>query len=241
MALAQADEGDGPVRSALMTRVFIGFSMLALVSFALFCAGKWFGSEIALAGYADDPTPREIVIGNDVLVAPSNMIRFERARRDGIASRLDLYMRWPQMDGYSREASATFNNLDGSRSIVFLGFEERMMSRDMSGRFAPIYDSLIAKPGRPGPSGITFYDFIAKSGYLGEMLAVAQRPGEDPFVARCLTGQSAEESLAPCERDIQVGGNLSLTYRFAAHLLSDWRRLDAAVAAKAADLLRTGR
>ena len=48
------------------------------------------------------------------------------------------------------------------------------------------------------------------------MLAVAERPGEDPFVARCLTGASAAESLAPCERDIQLGDDLSLTYRFPA-------------------------
>ncbi|MBX3566923.1 MAG: hypothetical protein KF914_02620 [Rhizobiaceae bacterium] len=238
--MGQAEANEGPVRSALMTRVFVGLSVLALLSFALFAAGQWFGSEIALAGYTDDPTPREVVIGNNVIVAPSNMIRFERARRDGIAQRLDLYLRWPQMDGYSQAASPEFNNLEGTRSIIFVGFEQRMMSRDMSGRFAPIYEALISKPGTPGPSGLTLYDFIAKSGYLGEMLAVARRPGKDPFVARCLTGQSAEVSLAPCERDIQIGDNLSLTYRFASHLLPEWRRLDAAVVAKASELLKTG-
>ena len=41
-----------------------------------------------------------------------------------------------------------------------------MMSRDMSGRFAPIYSSLIVKPGKPGPGGIDVYAFIEKSGYL---------------------------------------------------------------------------
>ncbi|MGO4843225.1 hypothetical protein AB4144_64220, partial [Rhizobiaceae sp. 2RAB30] len=58
-------------------------------------------------------------------------------------------------------------------------------------------------------------------------------------VARCLTGQSAEESLAPCERDIHVGGNLSLTYRFPRELLQGWRSLDAAVLATARSLIRT--
>ena len=115
------------------------------------------------------------------------------------------------------------------------------MSRDMSGRFAPIYDTLIVKPGRPAQAGVTLYDFVAKSGYLNEILAVAERPGQEPFVARCLTGRSAEESLAPCERDIQIGDNLSITYRFASQLLTDWRRLDAAVTAKAGEMLRTGR
>lgn len=242
MAIAdrQADEVGVPVRTALMTRIFIGLSVLALLSFVLFVASRWFGASIALAGYTADPTPREIVIGNNVIVAPSNAIRFERARRDGIASRLDLYLRWPEMDGYSPEASDAFNNLGGTRRIIFLGFEERMMSRDMSGRFAPIYDALIDKPGKPGPAGLILHDFSKKSGYLNEMLVVAHRESGDPFVARCLTGVSAEGSLAPCERDIQVGDNLSLTYRFPAELLADWRRLDASVRARASEMLKTG-
>ena len=72
------------------------------------------------------------------------------------------------------------------------------------------------------------------------MLAVATRPGKDPFVARCLSGPSAEESLAPCERDIHVGDGLSLTYRFPREFLGNWQALDAAIAAKAAHILKTG-
>ncbi len=64
------------------------------------------------------------------------------------------------------------------------------------------------------------------------MLAVAERPGKDPFVARCLSGPTAEELLAPCERDIQVGDSLSLTYRFPREFLGDWQALDAAIAAE---------
>ena len=41
------------------------------------------------------------------------------------------------------------------------------------------------------------YGFTEKSGYLNEVLAVAERPGDTPFVARCLSGPSAEQSLAP--------------------------------------------
>ena len=59
---------------------------------------------------------------------------------------------------------------------------------------------------------------------------MAARPGKDPFVARCLSGPSAEESLAPCERDIHVGDDLSLSYRFPIELLADWQALDKAVA-----------
>jgi hypothetical protein len=227
------------VDSALMKRVFYAFAALALLSVAISIGGKWFGRSIAMAGYTDDPTVKEIVIGNDVIAVPANFIRFERARHDGIAPRLDLYLRYPEMDGYSAGARDDFNHAGREKKIVFLSFEERMMSRDMSDRFAPIYSSLIERPGRPGPGGTVLYDFMPKSGYLNEVLAVAERPGKDPFVARCLTGPSAEESLAPCERDLQVGENLSLTYRFPNEFLVEWQKLDAAILAETARILKT--
>lgn len=228
------------VDSRLMTRVFYAFVVLALLSVCLAIGGKWFGRSVALAGHTDDTTIHEIVIGNNVLAVPSNAIRFERARRDGIASRLDLYLRYPQMEGYSAAARDDFNHAGAKKNIIFLSFEPQTMSRDMSGRFAPIYSSLIAKPGTPGPAGITFYDFTEKSGYLNERLAVAERPGETPFVARCLSGESAANSLAPCERDILVGDELSLAYRFPQEFLADWQALDEAIAAEAARILKTG-
>ncbi|KQZ13186.1 hypothetical protein ASD44_03195 [Mesorhizobium sp. Root554] len=228
------------VNSSLMMKVFYCFAALAALSIAISMAGKWFGHAIAMAGYTDDTTVREIVIGNNVIAVPSNYIRFEQARRDGVAQRLDLYLRYPQMDGYSAAARNDFNNAGAKKRIVFLSFEERAMSRDMSGRFAPIYSSLIVKPGKPGPGRTTLYSFNDKSGYMNEMLAVAERAGKDPFVARCFTGPSAEESLAPCERDIQVGDNLSLSYRFPAEFLGDWQALETAMSAEAARILKTG-
>lgn len=227
--------------SAFMWRVFYAFGALALLSVAISIGGKWLGKSIALAGHTDDTTVFEIVIGNNVVSAPANAIRFERDRRDGITERLDLYLHWPDMRGYSAALRDDFNNVGGSRSIVFLTLEERMMSRDMSGRYDPIYRSLIEPGGRSGPSGVTFFDFVEKSGYVDEVLAVAPRQGGEPFVARCLTGESATESLAPCERDIQVGDDLSLTYRFPAELLNDWSALDQAVAGQARKLIRSGK
>ena len=223
-----------------MTKVFYIFAALALLSLAISVGGKWLGRSIALAGHTDDTTLREIVIGNNVISAPANMIRSDRQRRDGVADRLDLYLRWPQLDGYSDPARDDFNHAKGTRRIVFLSFEQRMMARDMSGRLDPIYTSLLARPGTAGPSGTTLYAFNEKSGYMNEVLAVAAQPDGGAFVTRCLVGVSAAESLAPCERDIHVGDNLTLSYRFPRELLGDWRRLDAAIRVKAASMLRTG-
>ncbi|WFP61138.1 hypothetical protein [Mesorhizobium sp. WSM4904] len=240
MREAAAAEQFEVVDSTFMKRVFYAFAALALLSVAISVGGKWLGRSIAMAGYTDDTTVRQVVIGNNLISVPANFIRFDQTRRDGIATRLDLYLRYPEMDGYSSAARDDFNHAT-TKKIIFLSFEPRMMSRDMSGRFAPIYSALIVRPGTPGPSGTTLYGFTEKSGYLNEVLAVADRPGKDPFVARCLSGPSAEESLAPCERDIQVGDDLSLTYRFPRELLGNWQALDAAIAAKVAGILRTGR
>lgn len=222
-----------------LTKVFYGFAAIAAVSLAINLAGHRFGGTIALAGHTPDPTMREIVIGNDVVVAPANAIRFDRARRDGVASRLELYLRWPDMTGYTEAAKDDFNAVGGRRSLVYLSFEPRAMSRDMSGRFDPIYRSLIVSPGVPGGGDVLLYGFTEKSGYLGEVLAVAEAAGSEPLVARCLTGAGAAESLAPCERDIHVGEDLSLTYRFPQELLANWRELESAVRSSALAMVRT--
>ena len=238
-SLAAEPRSAGAISPSFVMKVFYVFAALALLSLAISIGGKWFGRSIALAGHTDDTTQREIVIRNNVISAPANTIRFDRQRRDGVAERLDLYLRWPALDGYSDAARDDFNHARGARNILFLSFEEGIMSRDMSGRLEPIYSAMLVRPGKAGPGGTTLYAFNEKSGYLNEVLAVAARPDGETFVARCLVGESAAESLAPCERDVHVGDNLSLSYRFPRELLGDWQKLDAAIRAKAASMLRT--
>ncbi len=230
-----------PVRPAFMWRVFYAFAALALLSAAISVAGKWAGRSIAMAGHADDPAVHEVVIGNNVLAVPGSMIRFEGSRRGGVASRLDLYLRWPQLDGYSHAARDDFNHVGGSRRILFLSFEERIMSRDMSGRLEPIYRALIEDRGRPGPGGLTVHRFSPDSGYVDEVLVIGDAGAKRPFVARCLSGEAAKASLAPCERDIHVGDGLNLVYRMPAELAGSWREVEAAVRAAAERFLQTAR
>jgi hypothetical protein len=229
------------VHTSPMLKVLYAFAILIMLSIAISIGGKWLGRSIAMAGHSDSTKVHEIVIGNNVLAIPANMIRFEGGRRDGVAARVDLYMRWPDMEGYSTETRDDFNNVGSTRRVLFVSIEEQTMSRDMSGRYLPIYSSLIRQPGKPGPAGTVIYDFTEKSGYMNEVLAVAARPGADPFVARCLTGANAAESLAPCERDIHIGAHLSLTYRFPRELLGEWPALESAMMVKAAEILKTGR
>jgi hypothetical protein len=218
-------------------RLFAVAAILALLAVLISVGGSWLGRSLALAGHTQDRTLREIVIGNNVLAVPSNAIRFAEARIDGVTERLDLYLHWPELDGYTAATRNAFNNATNEKRILFLAFEEAAMSRDMTGRLEPIYRQLIERSGRDLGNGLTAYGFTEASGYRDEELVVGR--GASPFVARCLTRPAAKESLAPCERDLRLGEDLSLTYRFPREMLTRSSALDQAVVERAQLFLRT--
>jgi hypothetical protein len=236
---AALTEKPSPAGSRFAIRIFYVCAALAMISVAISIAGKLLGGSIASVGHTDDANVFEVVVGNNVLAVPANYIRFEKHRTNGDVGRLDLYMRWPDLAGYSNDIRDDFNHRDGSRRILFLSVEARQMSRDMSARLDPIYRRLIELPGMPVNNGLRAYRFSESSGYMNEMLVVGDRAGEPPFVARCLTGSVAADSLAACERDLHFGDDLSLTYRFPAGILVEWRKLDKAIVEKMRGFLRT--
>ena len=219
-------------------RLFLIFAGLALVALLISLGERMVGGRIALGGHSDSVLAHEIIIGDDVLSVPENMIRLPEQRRGGVAGRLDLYLSWPGLTGFSRQEKQIFNGTRENGRLIFLSFEERVMSCDMSGRFAPIYRFLIEGEGAAGPAGLTRYVLPAKAGYLNEVLYVGPLEGETRFVARC-SEEEKENLIAACERDMQVGGNLSATLRFPVALLSEWRALSAAIAPLTAQLVRT--
>lgn len=225
------------VDGRFVTRLCAAVATLVLLSVAISLGGKWLGRSIVLAGHSDDPSLQEIVIGNNVLAIPANAIRFEDARRDGVTDRLDLYLHWPDLEGYSDQRREAFNNGDADRSIVFLTIAEASMSRDMTGRFEPIYRKLLNANGRRVTPELAAYRFTEASGYRDEELVVGT--GQNPFVARCLSAEAATTSLAPCERDLRIGEELSLTYRFPRAMLTHAAALDAKIRSRAQAWLRT--
>ncbi|UXN60076.1 hypothetical protein [Phyllobacterium zundukense] len=213
--------------SALLRRVFYAIATLALVSLCLTIAGHYLGHTISLGGHTEDTKPREIVIGNNVLEVPANTIRFERQRRNGDAERVDLYLHWPDMLGYQPAFLSDFNSAGPEKRLLFLTFEPRATSQDMSGRYGPIYSTLTEGPGSKGPAGLTTQKLRADSGFVNEELMVsAEQAGRLPFVARCLDEQTSKTNLASCQRDIFLGEDLQLTYRFPREILGDWQKLD---------------
>src|SRR5262249_18812696 len=74
----------GLLASAFMWRVFYTFGAVALLSVAISVGGKWLGRSIALGGHTEDTTVSHVVIGNNIVSAPANTIRFERDRVDHV-------------------------------------------------------------------------------------------------------------------------------------------------------------
>jgi hypothetical protein len=236
--LPASDEESPLISNRLVLRLTIAIVALALLTLAISLGGQWFGARIALAGHTEDTSPVSVAIGQDRIAIPANMIRFPEQRRNGTAERLDLYLTWPQMQGYSRAERLRFDDVSQPSTLIFLQMSEGTMSRDMSGRLSPIYSKLFEGQPEPGPFGLTLHRLRKDSGYGAEVVLtgpadrtdIGSADGHGTYVVRCLlpaTGETASSS--DCQRDVLVGDNLSVLYRFSSIELKDWQRIDDSV------------
>ncbi|MDX3926985.1 MAG: hypothetical protein QHC90_14420 [Shinella sp.] len=223
--------GQAPLISdRFLARLTVGVAILAAVTAALSFAGSKFGERIALAGHTESTEEFDIFIGQDHLRLPANVIRFEEQRQTAIAQRADLYLTWPEMQGYSDATRMRFNDAGRPESLVFLQISQSTMSRDMSGRVEPIYSHLFEGQARPGPAGLALHQLKESSGYGGETLLTGALADGSTYAVRCLLPQSdALSTGADCQRDIHVGRDLSVLYRFSSRLLPHWQTMETAV------------
>ncbi|MCB1459487.1 MAG: hypothetical protein KDJ48_09545 [Nitratireductor sp.] len=202
-------------------------AVLIAISVLVFAIAHMVGNELSRAGHSIDTSIREIVIGRDVVRIPGNLIRFGSQRRASESQRVDLYMHWPDMAGYSEELSSVFNRETVDPSIIFATLEPRTMTRDMSGRIEPIYSKFMIGPERDVGHGLKERALDASGGFMDEVL-VYEAGSPYPFAARCIS-DTAQSATHFCLRDIQVGRDLMATYRFHESLLGNWRAMDAAI------------
>lgn len=220
--------------------LFVGAIVFVLLAIGLVFAAKWAGSKIVDGGHSLSREIHTIIVSGAMLQVPENMIRRRASRRNGARDTLDLYMSWPELEGYSEENRAAFNHLEESHRLIFFSFEPRLISRDMSGRYDLVYRKLLSPVPADGPAGLTVYRFDDASGFENEQLYVGVRPGQPPFVARCLAEEAAPDAVAPCERDVHLSQDISLFYRFPRRLLPEWKALDERVQQKALALMGSG-
>lgn len=218
------------ISAGFLIRVIVVVSVLALLTLAISVAGRWFGRTISLAGNSESTTEVAITIGRDTVRFPENTIRFPSQRHDGVTERVDLYLAWPDMQGYNKANRARFDDIAQSSELIFLQMTQSTMSRDMSGRLEPIYSHLLEGNAEPFANGLTLHRLRSDAGYAGEVLLTAPRAGAPDYVVRCILPSAPDKATSgDCQRDIKVGKDLSVLYRFSSSHLVDWDHIDAAI------------
>ncbi|MEZ2127452.1 MULTISPECIES: hypothetical protein [unclassified Sinorhizobium] len=213
-----------------LARVTVVVAALAALTLAISVAGRWFGQHILLAGHTTSTKIVELTIGEDRLRLPENTIRFESQRRDGEAERVDLYLTWPQMQGYTAADRHRFDDISQSTGLIFVQITQGTMSRDMSGRLEPIYSHLVEGEPTNIDAGLTLRRLREDAGYTDEVLLTAPRLNEPDYAVRCMLPSAPDKATSgDCQRDIKVGKDLSVLYRFSSVQLGDWDHIDAAI------------
>lgn len=213
--------------------------LLAAASFAISWYGQTYGERLALAGHSESQEVLDITVGRDRLSLTANTLRFEEQRQNGSAERVDLYLLWPEMVGYSSDQRRRFDDLTLNQSLIFLQISQSTMSRDMSGRVEPIYRHLLEAKNAPAPAGLTSHSFKASTGYDGESLLTGSLPNGESYAIRCvMPAQDVRPTSSDCQRDIHVGEDLTVLYRFPSTLLPHWQAIDAAVRSYVSDRAR---
>lgn len=214
----------------LLKRLTIGTAALAALTAAISLGGRTLGEHIALAGHTESREIHDVLIGQDRLRLPANAIRFEEQRDSGRADRIDLYLTWPEMEGYSNANRLRFNDVGRPESLVFIQLSQSTMSRDMSGRVDPIYSHLFQGDPETGPGGLTLRRLKQDSGYADEVMLLGALPGGATYAVRCVLPETGQPSTsADCQRDIHIGDDLSLLYRFSSRLLPQWQAMEHAI------------
>jgi hypothetical protein len=239
-----AREHDDDSASPLLTNGFFlkltaFLALLAVAAGALTIAGKYYGERLAMDGRTDSREIFRIVVGQDTLMLPANIIRFENQRRAGKAELVNIYLSWPELDGYTPDTAARFSNPAGAQDLIFVELSQSVMSRDMSGRLEPIYSRLFRGEPEKGPAGLVIHRLDPKSGFGQEVILTGMTRSGGLYVVRCLLPRvPADATAADCQRDIQVGHDLTVLYRFSSSLLPAWEALDTRLRAFAARHIR---
>lgn len=235
MSASPAALQSAPPQALVSTR-FVARMMMLTVALAtatagISLAGRWYGKHLATAGYTISEDRHDIFIGEDHLRIPSNVIRFAEQRLTGTAERIDMSLTWPRLQGYTEENRGAFTDITHPGGLIFLQISQSTMSRDMSGRLEPIYRHIFAGPPISFGSGLSQHRLKYNSGYGNEVFFTARSTGQADYVVRCILPDADTPSTsADCQRDIKVGKDLAVLYRFSSQLLPQWQAIDEAVA-----------
>jgi hypothetical protein len=177
------------------------------------------------------------VIGSTALTVSSDLIRFPAARQDGPIDRLDLLFAWPSLSVADEMAAATLRANGEIDPLIFVTVSAQTGALDSTGRLDMVYSRVFSDEAWAGPAGLVGVALSAEAGYEGEELFF-EPEGENPFVVRCLASNDAAIAET-CMREVNIGGGLTVLYRFDKSLLPEWRTLEAAIRTRIEGLVTT--
>lgn len=220
------------ITQQFVLKVTMAVGVLLVATLIIYIGGNYWSKSISHGGHTPDQTIHQITIGQSTLSVQANNIRFSEQRRDGVANRLNLYFNWPEFLGYTKEKTSDFNNIGQEPPLIFVDITRSGAQMDMSARFNPIYRNFIDSKPIEGPNNLVFYKMSDSSNFKNELIYTEKLVKERPFVIKCLseTLENPNDSKTPssteCQRDINIIGNLSITYRYSKHLLPNWEEIE---------------
>jgi len=195
----------------------------------------------ALGGFSSDTEPTTIKIANTQLFIPSNMIRFRDQRESSALSKIDLFVQWPSMKGFTTENATTFQGTNKTTELIFITLEAGPPLHPAHQKLKELYRRFFTNSPWRGPAGLIGNALDSSSGYLSEDVLYAQ-DDDELFLTRCLQeGKDLTNNLKPtCIYEFTFEDGINAYIRFHRSLLVEWQALDERVKRLLATMRTTG-
>ena len=108
---------------SLTTKLGIGILATGLMLVLAYFMLRSYTDPKALGGFSSNPSPITITMAETRLNVPLNMIRFQNQRQRTELSKLDLFVQWPTMQGFTNEEAAIFENIARMDELIFISLD----------------------------------------------------------------------------------------------------------------------
>lgn len=201
--------------------VTAALSVLVLLYYLAPPPASFIGEHPAPTARADRVT---IIIAGQKFVIPANYIIYRSARQGGERTQVALFAALPDFRGYSDADARNFSGNTPTSPLIYMLLREEPFNLPEAERLRRIYSGYVRDTkGKPGPFGLTQYEFRDDSGYRGEDLLVGELMGH-AVVLRCVQMSGSVPSPS-CLRDVRLSKHLGLSYRFKRAQLLRWREI----------------
>ena len=211
----------------LSKKLIIGILGILMFLVMIFLALRSYTNPETLGGFSSDTSPTIIAIGDTHLSVPQNIIRFHEQRENPALSKLDLFIQWPSIKGFTKEDAAVFQNINRASELIFITLEVGEPFNSSQQKLRELYRRFFTKAPWRGPAGLIGNELDSSSGYLSEDVLYTKH-SDDLFLTRCLQeGKTDTDNLLPtCIYEFTLGDRVNVYVRFHRSHLSEWKVLD---------------